>query len=236
MPLALEVSNLTASYGPVRVLHGVNFTVDEGEIAVILGANGAGKTTTLRAICGMVGTGGSVKVNGNEMQGKKTATIVRAGVAQVPQGRGTFGELSILDNLRAGAFIRNDREVDDDLDKWMDVFPVLGKRRGQAAGSLSGGEQQMLAVARALMSRPKILLLDEPSLGLAPLITEQIFEKFAEINQTSGTTMLIVEQNANLALGLARNAFVLEAGEVVLSGPAEELKSDEGVRRAYLGY
>ncbi len=234
--LALKVSGLKASYGPVQVLHGIDFEVESGEIAVILGANGAGKTTTLRAICGMVDTAGSVELDGNEIRGSKTPKIVRAGVAHVPQGRGTFPELSVVDNLMAGAFVRKDKDVETDLDRWLEVFPVLGERRTQAAGSLSGGEQQMLAVARALMSRPNLLLLDEPSLGLAPLITEQIFEKFREVNEEDGTTMLIVEQNASLALSIARTAYVLEAGEVALSGPAAELKDNEDVRRAYLGY
>ena len=233
---ALKVAGLKASYGPVQVLHGIDFEVEAGEIAVILGANGAGKTTTLRAICGMVDTAGSVELNGNEISGYKTPKIVRAGVAHVPQGRGTFPELSVVDNLMAGAFVRKDNDVQADLERWLDVFPVLSERRTQAAGSLSGGEQQMLAVARALMSRPNLLLLDEPSLGLAPLITEQIFAKFREVNEEDGTTMLIVEQNATLALSIARTAYVLEAGQVALSGPASELQDNEDVRRAYLGY
>lgn len=236
MSAMLEVSDLVASYGLVQVLHGIDFSVEDGEIAVILGANGAGKTTTLRAICGMITTKGSVTLKGTDITSAKTARIVKAGVAHVPQGRGTFPELSVHDNLAVGAYTRTDDEVEGDIDQWCDTFPVLGQRRAQLAGSLSGGEQQMLAVARALMSRPELLLLDEPSLGLAPLVTEQIFGTFREINATKGTTMLIVEQNANLALSIAQTAHVLEAGTVALSGTADELRDDEGVRRAYLGY
>lgn len=235
MSAVLEARDLRASYGPVQVLHGVDFDVDEGEVVVILGANGAGKTTTLRAICGMVATHGSVTFHGEDITKAATASIVRSGVAHVPQGRGTFPELTVEENLEAGGYVRDD-ELQPDIDKWCEAFPVLGQRRRQAAGSLSGGEQQMLAVARALMSRPRLLLLDEPSLGLAPLIIEDLFERLGEINREEGVTMLIVEQNANLALGVAARGFVLEAGRTVLAGTADDLREDEAVRRAYLGY
>jgi branched-chain amino acid transport system ATP-binding protein len=230
----LEARGLRANYGAVQVLHGVDFDVDQGEIVVILGANGAGKTTTLRAICGMVNTHGTIRLHGEDIARTSTASIVRKGVAHVPQGRGTFPELTVEENLEAGAFVRDD-DLSADIDKWCEVFPVLDQRRRQLAGSLSGGEQQMLAVARALMSRPRLLLLDEPSLGLAPLIIEDLFARLAEINRDEGMTMLIVEQNANLALGVADRGFVLEAGHTVLAGTADELADDEAVRRAYLG-
>ena len=232
----LEVSGLKARYGAVQVLHGVDFAVPRGQVVVILGANGAGKTTTLRAICQMVATSGSITFEGKDITNKSTTDIVRLGVAHVPQGRGTLNDLSVEDNMLAGAYIRRDREVDSDIDRWFDVFPRLRERRSQPAGSLSGGEQQMLAVARGLMSRPKLLLLDEPSLGLAPLIVQDIFRVFGELNADQGTTMLVVEQNANVALDLADHAYVLEAGETVLSGNADDLRHDEAVRKAYLGY
>ena len=232
----LEVRGLKAAYGDIQVLHGIDFTVAESQIAVILGANGAGKTTTLRALCAMVSTEGSISLGGEELAGRRTADIVRRGVAHVPQGRGTFPELSVEENLMAGAFVRSDADVRADVGRWYETFPVLGERRAQAAGSLSGGEQQMLAIARALMLRPSLLLLDEPSLGLAPMITRSLFEQLVAINADAGTTMLVVEQNASLALGVADVAYVLEAGEVALSGPADELAADDNVRRAYLGY
>ncbi|MCY4037755.1 MAG: ABC transporter ATP-binding protein [bacterium] len=232
----LEVRGLKAAYGDISVLHGIDFSVAEGQIAVILGANGAGKTTTLRALCAMVSTEGSVKLGGEELAGRSTADIVRRGMAHVPQGRGTFPELSVEENLLAGAFTRADSEVRADMERWYETFGVLGERRAQAAGSLSGGEQQMLAIARALMLRPSLLLLDEPSLGLAPMITRALFEQLTAVNVAAGTTMLVVEQNAGLALGVADVAYVLEAGEVALSGPAGELADDDSVRRAYLGY
>ncbi len=235
MSTMLKVSNVNARYGAIQVLRDINLEVESGEIVVVLGGNGAGKTTTLRAICSMVETHGSVQIDGTEMAGKNTAEIVRMGVAHVPQGRGTFPELSVVDNLMVGAYIRKDKEIQADVDRWMDVFPRLRERRSQIAGSLSGGEQQMLAVARAMMSRPRLLLLDEPSLGLAPLIIEDLFRRFGEINRETGTTMLVVEQNANLALELASRGYVLEAGHIVLSGTSDELRSNDAVREAYLG-
>jgi branched-chain amino acid transport system ATP-binding protein len=230
----LNVENLDASYGAVQVLRGINFDVKEGEVSVILGANGAGKTTTLRAICNMVSTNGTITLEGEDVTKKDTAAIVSRGVAHVPQGRGTFPELSVLDNLEVGGYVRKDG-LDDDIDRWFQMFPRLKERKDQLAGSLSGGEQQMLAVARALMSKPKLLLLDEPSLGLAPLIIEDLFRVFGDLNRESGVTMLVVEQNANLALDLGDRAYVLEAGEIVLSGDATKMKSDPAVIEAYLG-
>ncbi|MCP5026427.1 MAG: ABC transporter ATP-binding protein [Actinomycetia bacterium] len=229
----LKVENLDANYGAVQVLRGIDFDVKVGEVSVILGANGAGKTTTLRAICNMVNTHGTVTFEGEDISKKDTAAIVNRGMAHVPQGRGTFPELSVLDNMEVGAYVRKE-SFDDDLDRWFQMFPRLKERKDQLAGSLSGGEQQMLAVARALMSAPKLLLLDEPSLGLAPLIIEDLFRVFDELNR-DGMTMLVVEQNANLALDLGDRAYVLEAGEIVLQGDATELKSDPAVQEAYLG-
>jgi branched-chain amino acid transport system ATP-binding protein len=232
----LEVSGLCAGYGQVQVLRDVDFTVDDGEMVVLLGANGAGKTTTLRALCQMIDTWGSVRFAGEELVGKRTERVVRRGIGHVPQGRGTFPELTVEENLEAGAYTRKDRAgVREDIDRWFSMFPRLQERRTQQAGSLSGGEQQMLAVARALMSRPRLLLLDEPSLGLAPLVIQGLFRQFAELNK-EGVTMFVVEQNANLALAVAHRAYVLEAGQIVLSGVADELKSDDSVRRAYLGF
>jgi len=233
---SLEVKGLDARYGAIQVLRGMSFAVKQGEVVVILGANGAGKTTTLRAICGMVSTSCTIELDGQDARGKDTAEIVRRGVAHVPQGRGTFPELSVLDNLHVGAYVRKDRKaIQEDIERWMEVFPRLGERLSQAAGSLSGGEQQMLAVARAMMSRPKLLLLDEPSLGLAPLIIEDLFRRFGVINKETGTTMLVVEQNANLALDIADRGYVLESGQIVLSGSADELRTNDAVREAYLG-
>lgn len=231
----LEVAGLRGGYGQIQVLHGLDFNVDDGEIVVILGANGAGKTTTLRAISGMIETSGTINLHGESIQGSAAPDIVRKGVAHVPQGRGTLPELSVEDNLRVGAFIRKDNEIDDDMNRWFDVYPVLRERRNQRAGSLSGGEQQMLAVSRALMSRPDLLLLDEPSLGLAPLIVQDLFERFAAINKETNMTMLVVEQNAALALDIADRGYVIESGEISFSGPADELINDDKIRKAYLG-
>ena len=231
----LKAENLTASYGQIEVLHGISFEVFDNEIAVILGANGAGKTTTIRALSGMVETNGTITFKREDISQLESDAIVRKGVAHVPQGRGTFPELTVEDNLRVGAFIRSDNEVQNDIQNCYDTYPVLFERRTQTAGSLSGGEQQMLAVSRALMSRPELLLLDEPSLGLAPQIVEALFERFLIMNKDHGTTMLIVEQNAQLALGMADRGYVLEAGEIVIEGAAESLINDEAIIRAYLG-
>ncbi|MFV0259712.1 MAG: ABC transporter ATP-binding protein [Acidimicrobiales bacterium] len=231
----LEVRGLNARYGQVEVLRNVSFTVPRGSVVVVLGANGAGKTTTLRAICNMVSCNGQVLLEGESIDGVDTAQIVGRGVAHIPQGRGTFPELSVMDNLEVGAYVRNDKDIAADIEMWFDKFPRLRERKDQLAGSLSGGEQQMLAVARALMSRPKLVLLDEPSLGLAPLIIEDLFHTFKQLNEESGVTMLVVEQNANLALEIAQHGYVLEAGEIVLSGSATTLREDPAVQEAYLG-
>jgi len=237
MTALLEVEDLRASYGPVRALHGVDVTVEEGGVVAILGPNGAGKTTTLRALTGMVRASGTITFDGHRLAGLATERIVRLGVAHVPEGRGTFPALTVDENLRLGAYLRRDAAgVRADLDRWYRVFPRLADRRGQAAGSLSGGEQQMLSIGRALMLRPRLLLLDEPSLGLAPLVIRELFEVLGRVKREQRTTMLLVEQNANLALELADRAYVLEAGRTVLAGPAGEVRTDENVRRAYLGY
>jgi branched-chain amino acid transport system ATP-binding protein len=233
----LQVAGLDAGYGPIRVLREVDLHVDEGEIVVLLGANGAGKTTTIRAICQMIDSKGSVNMCGAELVGMRPEKMAGLGIAHVPQGRGTFPELTVEENLNVGAYVRKDRtEIRGDIDRSYALFPRLGERRAQLAGSLSGGEQQMLAVARALMSRPRLLLLDEPSLGLAPLVIQGLFNRFSELNQEDGVTMFIVEQNANLALDIATRAYVLEAGRIVLSGSAAELRANDAVRRAYLGF
>lgn len=233
----LEVSGLHAQYGPTRVLHGIDFSVEEGGITTILGANGAGKTTTLRAVCGMVKTQGEVRLDGVRIEGKATESIVRLGVAHVPDGRGTFVNLTVEDNLRLGAYTRRDKsEVAGDFERMFGYFPRLKERRRQQAGLLSGGEQQMLAVSRALMLRPRLLLLDEPSFGLAPLVVQELFEIFRAINQRDRVSMLLVEQNASLALKLADQAYLLETGRVVVSGTAREIRNDEAIRRSYLGY
>ena len=237
MARLLEVRGLHAQYGPTRVLHGMDFGVDEGGITTILGANGAGKTTTLRAVCGMVKTQGEITFAGAPIGGRATESIVRLGVAHVPDGRGTFVNLSVEENLRLGAYTRRDKaEVEADFERIYGYFPRLKERRRQQAGTLSGGEQQMLAVSRALMLRPRLLLLDEPSFGLAPRIVQELFEIFRAINQRDRVSMLVVEQNAALALQLADQAYVLETGRVVISGSAETIRGDEAVRRSYLGY
>ena len=237
MASILEVRGLHAQYGPTRVLHGIDFSVEEGGITTILGANGAGKTTTLRAVCGMVKTQGEIVLACNRIEGKATESIVRAGVAHVPDGRGTFVNLSVEENLRLGAYTRSDKaEVAADFERMFGYFPRLKERFRQQAGLLSGGEQQMLAVSRALMLRPRLLLLDEPSFGLAPLIVQELFEILRTINQQDRVSMLLVEQNASLALKLADTAYLLETGRVVISGTAESIRNDEAIRRSYLGY
>ena len=237
MSKLLEVTGLNAAYGPTRVLHDVNFSLETGQITAILGANGAGKTTTLRAICQVVKTTGSITFDGQQVVGKATESVVRMGIAQVPEGRGTFTALSVEENLRLGAYTRgNKTELAHDMEKAFVRFPILKQRRHQQAGTLSGGEQQMLAISRALMLRPKLLLLDEPSFGLAPLIVAEIFHIMRTINREDKVSMLLVEQNASLALDLADNAYLLETGGVALSGTSEQIKNDESVRRSYLGY
>lgn len=231
----LRVEHLTGGYGAVRVLHGLDFAVDEGEVVVILGANGAGKTTTLRGLSGVIDARGRVVFGGHDIVGWQTERIAAAGIAHVPQGRGTITDLTVDENLRLGAYTRRDREVTADMERWYDVFPRLAQRRHQAAGSMSGGEQQMLAIARALMARPKLVLLDEPSLGLAPIITQELFRTLGTLNVEQGISMLIVEQNAGLALGIAQRGYVLETGSIVVSGSATELAGNDDVRKAYLG-
>jgi branched-chain amino acid transport system ATP-binding protein len=236
----LELKEVHAGYGATQVLQGISLAVQAGQITALLGANGAGKTTTLRAICQTVRTGGSIHFDGTQLVGKATESVVRLGIAHVPDGRGTFTALSTEDNLRLGAYsrgLRRDRaEVALDMEKMYTRFPRLKERRHQQAGTLSGGEQQMLAISRALMLRPKLLLLDEPSFGLAPRIVTEIFAIMRSINAEDGVSMLLVEQNASLALELAHHAYLLETGSVALSGRSEEIRHDENVRKAYLGY
>jgi branched-chain amino acid transport system ATP-binding protein len=232
----LRLEGVSGGYGPVQVLHGIDLVVEEGHVAVVLGANGAGKTTTLRAISGMIGTSGDIVFDGRSIGGRRPEAVARLGIAHVPQGRGTFSELSVEDNLRVGAIGRRDNGVEADLAHWFEVFPRLGERRHQVAGSMSGGEQQMLALARAMMSRPRLLLLDEPSLGLAPLVTRDLFVRLGELNREEGLTVLVVEQNANLALDVGHWGYVLETGRIAVQGPAAQLHDDEAVRKAYLGF
>lgn len=234
--MLLEVSGLRAGYGPTHVLHGLDFAVEEGGVTTLLGANGAGKTTTLRAVCGMVRAESEVSLAGQRITGLATEDIARRGVAHVPDGRGTFMELTVEENFRLGAYVRRDGEVQRDFERMWEWFPRLKQRWKQQAGTLSGGEQQMLAIARALLLRPKLLLLDEPSFGLAPLIVQDIFGILRRIRAESGVGILLVEQNANLALELADRAYLLETGRIVMSGPAAEIRQDEAIRRSYLGY
>jgi len=237
MTAILQVEDLHVAYGETRVLHGIGFAVEARGITTILGANGAGKTTTLRAVSGIVPPRGRIELDGRRIDGKACEDITRLGIAHVPEGRGTFVGFTVEENLRLGAHVRRDRTgVSEDMERVYGYFPVLGQRRSQVAGTLSGGEQQMLALARALMLRPRLLLLDEPSLGLAPLVVQEIFRIVRAINEREGVSVLLVEQNAALALGLADHAYLLETGRVVLAGPAEEIRKDDAVRRAYLGY
>jgi branched-chain amino acid transport system ATP-binding protein len=229
----LELETVDARYGPIQALHGVSLSVAEGEIAAVLGANGAGKTTTLRAISGTVRRSGTIRFAGRPLRGGPDA-VARRGIAHVPEGRGTFAELTVWENLRLGAYTR--RAEKDDFARMQQYFPWLESRRSQQAGTLSGGEQQMLALARAFMQRPRLLLLDEPSLGLAPLLVTEIFRIIRELNEREGLTVLVVEQNAHIALQLAQSAYVLEVGRVALSGPSAELQEHESIRRSYLGY
>ena len=233
----LEVNKLCAFYGATQVLFDVDFKLQAGQITAILGANGAGKTTTLRALCQVVKTTGSISFDGQQLIGKSTENVVRMGVAHVPDGRGTFTSLSTEENLRLGAYTRHNKaDLEHDMEKAFTRFPILKQRRTQQAGTLSGGEQQMLAISRALMLRPQLLLLDEPSFGLAPLIVAEIFHIMRTINAEDGVSMLLVEQNANLALDLSHHAYLLETGRVALSGLSQDIKRDESVRRTYLGY
>jgi branched-chain amino acid transport system ATP-binding protein len=233
----LELGGVQAAYGPIRVLHGVDLQVAEGSIVALLGANGAGKTTTLRAISGMVKTTGRVRFDGRDILNRAPEDVARLGVAHVPEGRGTLAQLTVWENLQMGAYVRRDRgRVKQDIQRVATYFPWIEQRRQQLAALLSGGEQQMLAIARALMLRPRLLLLDEPSLGLAPIVVREIFAMVETINREEGLTVLIVEQNANLALQTAGQAYLLEVGRVVLEGRSDELARNESVRRSYLGY
>lgn len=233
----LQVQGLQAGYGLTPVLHGISFELAEASITTLLGANGAGKTTTLRALCSMIKAQGEVRFGGTRIDGMATEDVVRLGIAHVPEGRGTFVHLSTEENLRLGAYVRKDKAaVAADLERVYGYFPRLKERRLQQAGTLSGGEQQMLAVSRALMLRPRLLLLDEPSFGLAPLVVRELFDILRTINQCERVAILLVEQNAALALDLADHAHVIETGRVVLSGNAGELKRNDAVRASYLGY
>ena len=233
----LELTAVQASYGPIKALHGISAYVDQGSIVALLGANGAGKTTTLRAISGMVRTTGRINFDGQDITGYRPEEVSRLGVAHVPEGRGTLSQLTVWENLRMGAYIRRDGNgIKADFERVMGYFPWIKDRRNQVAALLSGGEQQMLAIARGLMLRPKMLLLDEPSLGLAPIVVRDIFRIVQAINQEQNLTVLVVEQNAGLALQIARRAYVLEVGRVVLEGDSEALARDESVRKSYLGY
>jgi branched-chain amino acid transport system ATP-binding protein len=237
MAALLEVRGLQAFYGDTQALFGVDFAVEPGGITALLGANGAGKTTTLRAVCAMVRRAGEIRFGGERIEGRATEDVVRLGLAHVPDGRGTFTNLTVEENLRLGSHIRRDKAaVGRDLDLVFGYFPRLKERLHQQAGTLSGGEQQMLAISRALMLRPRLMLLDEPSFGLAPRIVQEIFQIMRRINRDEGVGMLLVEQNARLALDLADRAYLLETGRVVIAGSASEVGADETVRRAYLGH
>ena len=235
--MMLEIADLEAFYGEQQALFGVGFNLEAGHVRTLLGANGAGKTTVLRALCGMVRTGGEIRFDGKSINGWATEDIVRLGVAHVPEGRGTFVRLTVEENLRLGAITRRDHAaIAADIEQIYHHFPRLKERQTQQAGLLSGGEQQMLAVGRGLMLRPRLMLLDEPSFGLAPLVVEELFGILRQVNRDTGVAMLIVEQNAALALELAEHAYLLETGRIVMDGPAEAIAADEAVRRAYLGY
>ena len=237
MSALLNIKALNAYYGQVQALHGLEFTLSEGSVTTLLGANGAGKTTTLRAICNMVRTTGAIEFDGAALTSRSTENIVRLGIAHVPQGRGTFTTMTVAENLQLGAITRgNKASVTSDIDRMYAHFPVLRQRHAQQAGTLSGGEQQMLAVARALMLRPRLMLLDEPSFGLAPLIVRDLFKILGKINREDKVTILVVEQNAQLALEIADHAYVIETGRIVMSGSANEIADNEAVRRSYLGY
>ncbi|HLF69122.1 MAG TPA: ABC transporter ATP-binding protein [Gaiellaceae bacterium] len=235
MRTLLELDRVEARYGPVHALHGISLTVGEGEVVAVLGANGAGKTTTLRAISGTVSWSGVIELDGKPLKGGPEA-VARAGIAHVPEGRGTFVDLTVVENLRLGAYTRRDREVRQDIKRIEGYFPWMAERGGQRAGTLSGGEQQMLALGRALMGRPRLLLLDEPSLGLAPMVVREFFRTVRRLNEQEGLTVLVVEQDARIALSISSRAYVLEVGRVALTGPSTDLRRDEGVRRSYLGY
>jgi branched-chain amino acid transport system ATP-binding protein len=235
--MLLQAKNICAYYGPTQVLHGLDLSITEGGITTLLGANGAGKTTMLRSVCGMVRTTGEVRFRDQEIAGKATEDIVRLGIAHVPEGRGTFVRLTVEENLQLGAITRgNKAEIATDVERVFGYFPRLRERYRQQAGTLSGGEQQMLAIGRAMMLRPTLMLLDEPSFGLAPLIVQEVFSILKQMNRREKMSIFLVEQNAALALDLADQAYLLETGRVVMAGAAREIREDENIRRAYLGY
>ena len=235
MKTLLELDAVAARYGPVQALRDVSLVVREGEVVAVLGANGAGKTTTLRAISGTVDHSGAIELDGKQLKGGPEAAA-RAGIAHVPEGRGTFVDLTVTENLKLGAYTRRDRTVKDDIARVATYFPWMADRGGQRAGTLSGGEQQMLALGRALMSRPRLLLLDEPSLGLAPMVVREFFRIVLDLNEKEGLTVLVVEQDARIALDASARAYVLEVGRVALTGSSADLRGNESVRRSYLGY
>jgi branched-chain amino acid transport system ATP-binding protein len=233
----LELRDVLARYGPIRALHGVSLTVEEGEVVAVLGANGAGKTTTLRAICGMVRSAGEITFAGRPIARRSPESIARLGIAHVPEGRGLFNELSVWENIRMGAVVRGGQKaLRQDAKRILGYFSWMEERRDQQSGTLSGGEQQMLALVRALVSRPRLLLLDEPSLGLAPTVVRELFSIVQRLNEEEGLTVLVVEQNATIALETASRAYVLEVGKVAVAGESAELQRHEGVRKSYLGY
>ncbi len=236
MSALLDVAGLRAGYGRADVLHGIDLSVAEGGITALLGANGAGKTTTLRAIMGMVRTAGEIRFAGEPIRGRRTEAIARRGIALVPDGRGTFKQMTVTENMRLGAYTRPAGEVGAAFERMFDYFPRLRERFGQQAGTLSGGEQQMLAIARALLLRPRLLILDEPSFGLAPLIVREIFAIMRRLREQEQVSILLVEQNAAAALELSDQAFLLETGRMVMGGPAADLRADDAIRRSYLGY
>ena len=235
MSALLELNDVEARYGPVLALRGISLAVPEGDVVAVLGANGAGKTTTLRSVSGTVKRSGEILLDGKALRGGPEASA-KAGIAHVPEGRGTFTELSVVENLRLGAYTRRTRSLKADIERMATYFPWISERGEQRAGTLSGGEQQMLALARALMGRPRLLMLDEPSLGLAPLIVKEIFRIVRELNEKEGLTVLVVEQDARIALNAATSAYVLEVGKVAVSGSSADLRDDEAIRRSYLGY
>ena len=237
MSTLLELRGVEARYGPIKALHGISLTVADGEVVALLGANGAGKTTTLRAVSGTVRHSGEIVFEGKQIARRKPDAVARAGIAHVPEGRGLFTQLSVWENLRMGAYVRGERRtLRAEAPRVFKYFPWLERRRDQQAGTLSGGEQQMLALARALVGRPRLLMLDEPSLGLAPTVVQEIFRIVTELNEEDGLTVLVVEQNANVALDAAARAYVLEVGQVAIEGDSAELRRHEGVRKSYLGY
>ena len=237
MSTMLTIKDLRAYYGQIQALHGLEFSLNEGSVTTLLGANGAGKTTTLRAICNMIRSTGNIEFDGKSLSGVSTENVVRLGIAHVPQGRGTFTNMTVEENLQLGAISRSDtKNIPDDIERMYAHFPVLKQRHTQQAGTLSGGEQQMLAVARALMLRPRLMLLDEPSFGLAPLIVRDLFGILGKINREEKVTILVVEQNAQLALEIAQQAYVIETGRIVMSGSAKDIANNEDIRKSYLGY